>query len=621
MKAKLTIVIKIFLALVVVLSSDAISIQRRASAAGPWYVSTTGSDSNDCLSAGSACQTINGAVAKAASGDTILVAVGTYTASGGIPVVTMNKSLTLSGGWNETFTTQTGRSVIDGQNTRIGIEISTGNPEITITKFIVQNAYNSSGGGGGIQVFQGTLNIVDSVIKNNYASASSGGLSLGNSTVNIKDTSIVGNHTAGYGGGIGMGDTSLIIINSTISDNYADAGGGGIANFGYTGFIHTFNVTISNNSAKNWGGGIWGNPDIVMKNTILAGNTASILGPDCYVINGAELTGGYNLIGDDTDCDFIPTTGDLVDIDPQLGALQDNGGDTLTQALSNGSLAIDHGDPAGCKDHLGNPITSDQRGLGRENRCDIGAYEWQLPPPATYQVYLPCISRLCSPYYYDNFSNPGSGWPIFDGSYAKYEYLNNEYRILVKNADWWAAARAPLTSSDYYVVADVRNASGVYGSYGLIFGLSSDWSQFYDFEIDTDGYYAIYQYQNEDWYPLAFGFSPDIHTGSVTNQVSIRRLGSQIWAYANGKLLNILEQGDYSGLRYIGLIAYAYTQAPIDIRYDNFEMYSPNCGPASNNMITLFEMQTNPQEPDLHSHSEGTSRPNSEGLQDLYNDR
>src|SRR6185369_4001389 len=84
-----------------------------------WYVTTTGNDSNSCKTTGSACLTINGAIGKAAAGDTIDVATGTYTVTGA-QVALINKSITLSGGWNAAFTTQGGMSTLDGQGARRG---------------------------------------------------------------------------------------------------------------------------------------------------------------------------------------------------------------------------------------------------------------------------------------------------------------------------------------------------------------------------------------------------------------------------------------------------------------------------------------------------------------------
>lgn len=45
--------------------------QRPVRAAGPWYVAPGGNDSNDCLNPATTCATINGALGKASSGDTI----------------------------------------------------------------------------------------------------------------------------------------------------------------------------------------------------------------------------------------------------------------------------------------------------------------------------------------------------------------------------------------------------------------------------------------------------------------------------------------------------------------------------------------------------------------------
>jgi hypothetical protein len=59
-----------------------------------------------------------------------------------------------------------------------------------------------------------------------------------------------------------------------------------------------------------------------------------------------------------------------------LGAIGDNGGPTRTEALQAGSPAIDAGNPATCA-----PI--DQRGVARDSKCDIGAYEFVAPQTGT----------------------------------------------------------------------------------------------------------------------------------------------------------------------------------------------------------------------------------------------
>ena len=67
---------------------------QQTQAAGPWYVSTTGNDENDCLSPATACLTLQAAINKASAGDTINVEAGIYPVAG---VVTVNKTLTLKG--------------------------------------------------------------------------------------------------------------------------------------------------------------------------------------------------------------------------------------------------------------------------------------------------------------------------------------------------------------------------------------------------------------------------------------------------------------------------------------------------------------------------------------------
>src|SRR6516165_2400058 len=108
---------------------------------------------------------------------------------------------------------------------------------------------------------------------------------------------------------------------------------------------------------------------LLARNTILAGNMASTA-PD---LAGNLTSSGYNLIGNtDGAGGFDPT--DLLNVDPLLGPLQNNGGPTQTMALQCGSPAIDAGDNTDAPDW-------DQRGEGFprivNGIIDIGAYEVQ----------------------------------------------------------------------------------------------------------------------------------------------------------------------------------------------------------------------------------------------------
>ncbi len=86
---------------------------------------------------------------------------------------------------------------------------------------------------------------------------------------------------------------------------------------------------------------------------------------------------GYNL-DSGTSC-ALAGTGDLVGVNPLLGALASNGGPTQTHALQSGSPALNAGNPGGCRDANGAALSIDQTGRARPEtaggRCDIGAYE------------------------------------------------------------------------------------------------------------------------------------------------------------------------------------------------------------------------------------------------------
>ena len=386
-----------------------------AAAGTTWYVSTTGNDANDCLSPSTPCATINGTIGKSANGDTIKVATGTYTGTG-TEVVLINKSVTISGGWNAAFTTQSGMSIIDGQSLRRGVNIPYIYPVLitatTMERFTIQNGFSSSMGGG-IYNSYGSLTLNDSIVNSNVSNWMGGGIyNLGTLTINTTTISgnsagVVGNSGGGGGGGIENDGGSVTLNNSLVAGNFilgsysgsgintfgtvilnnstvsGNTGGDGVGISTFVGAIALNNSTISNN--QSYGIKILGG-SVTLQNTIVARNGRY---GDCYndiSYSGTVISQGYNLIGDSTFCAFATVAGDIKGtsanpINPRLNYLQDNGGATFTHALGIGSLAINAGNPATPGSGGTACLATDQRGLTRpvDSHCDIGAYEGSAP--------------------------------------------------------------------------------------------------------------------------------------------------------------------------------------------------------------------------------------------------
>jgi len=192
------------------------------------------------------------------------------------------------------------------------------------------------------------------------------------STATLNNVTLTSNHSS-RAGGIYNEDATATLTNVTLAANTAStAFGGAIEN--YQGATATLtNVTFTGNSASNAGGGIYNDSaTLQLKNTIVANSPS---GGNCWVPTPLSSQ-GHNLESANT-CGFNTALKDIINANPKLGPLQNNGGFTQTHALRKGSPAIDKGTNNGCP-------TTDQRGVARPRDgngdgkavCDIGAYEY-----------------------------------------------------------------------------------------------------------------------------------------------------------------------------------------------------------------------------------------------------
>jgi hypothetical protein len=227
------------------------------------------------------------------------------------------------------------------------------------------------------------------------------------------DSTISGN-AADIGGGVSVGayfyqevpasftNSALAkTVSPSVAASFASTNDGSV--IGPEGSIDFGNSTIASNTAATQGGGVYMNqyrsdpydntsaftsPAVSLTSTILADNLANGAANDAD--RGDNAQGGFfdaafSLIENPGDEPIMqnPAGSSLIGVDPQLGALGDNGGPTQTQLPSANSPAIDKGKaPA--------RLITDQRGHARTvfgdvidavggDGTDIGAVEVDNP--------------------------------------------------------------------------------------------------------------------------------------------------------------------------------------------------------------------------------------------------
>ncbi len=283
-------------------------------------------------------------------------------------------------------------SLMDGG----GVENS--GAKVTFERVMVKGNKAVLDGGGIHNSSSGEFTVLDTTMRENRAQNGGGFTNASDSTLVMRRTLITGNTAkrpaaaedpegGGYGGGFySVSDGGGLMENTTISHNKSNVRGGGMYHDADASF-KIVNTTIWRNSAPMGGGLSTVESDFVptlppqpnpltLKNTIVAG---SLEGGSCdwYVTSeGGNLAGHHTCFVSVPGSDLqLGGVRDRQGADPELDALADNGGATLTHAPRYGSFAIDGG-TGPCPDTDARLVSRPQNG-----RCDVGAFEFAGPPP------------------------------------------------------------------------------------------------------------------------------------------------------------------------------------------------------------------------------------------------
>jgi hypothetical protein len=245
--------------------------------------------------------------------------------------------------------------------------------------------WGGNGGTGGVGGVGGCGGGVNGNVKTAEGNCTSSGNANGQGGVGGNGGGGGSGSTTGHGGAGGNGGNGgsgggiynnglLALIECTIASDTTAAGGTGgavgsgsspLGPAGATGAVGTGGGVCNGGTAQA--------PSLV--NTIVGLNNEPGNIPDD--VWGAFSSLGHNLIGNASGSTGFASS-DLLNINPVLGSLADNGGPTLTQTPLPGSPAIDAGDNTYAS-------ATDQRGLPRivDGTVDIGAVEFQYWPVVT----------------------------------------------------------------------------------------------------------------------------------------------------------------------------------------------------------------------------------------------
>jgi hypothetical protein len=180
--------------------------------------------------------------------------------------------------------------------------------------------------------------------------------------------------------------------------------------------------------------------------------------------------------------------------------------------------------------------------------------------------------------FFDDFSDPNSGWLSINRSDYIVDYYNDTYRMVENtvNTNRWVSLN-DFSAKDVTIDVDItKNGGPDQNNFGILCRYKNN-DEFYFGLITSGGYYGISKRTSGSWVQLGtdnLEYSDWINQGAATNHLRFDCIGNELSLYANGHLLIQQTDGDYAEGS-IGMAAGTYDTPGTDILYDNLIVYQP----------------------------------------------
>ena len=190
--------------------------------------------------------------------------------------------------------------------------------------------------------------------------------------------------------------------------------------------------------------------------------------------------------------------------------------------------------------------------------------------------------------FFDDFTDPNSGWADGETSISTVGYDSGNYFIRTKDTGdptlaFLATSLSPdVSRTNYIIEADIhwQSGSATDGLYGLVFGSTADLSKYYFVALfpDTQSYRLFYFDStlpvSDRLQPLSpLDSNPTIQPGTAVNHVRLDRIGQNITLQINGIDLGSWMDNRLTGPTHAGVIAVANPNVDpvVEARFDNFK--------------------------------------------------